>query len=157
MTELLFFSLAAIFNKLNTKDINMLTSIKTLSFLSLMALIGCQQNVANNADTDIQVQKPTPVEIKAEAPVEKEKVMSLHFKGTIKLIELEGGFYGIITDKGQKILPMNLNPEYMQDGAEIEFSGHYKNVMTIQQWGKPFTVTEVKLIKEGKKKSNPEF
>lgn len=145
------------------KEFDMSILIKSIITLSFVALAGCQQNSTNITDSadEKQAQTAPARSIESAAQVEtsnqKEKIVSLKFKGTIKLIELEGGFYGIVTDDGQKILPMNLNPEYLQDGAEIEFSGHYKNVMTIQQWGKPFTITEIKLIKAGKKKSNPEY
>lgn len=118
-------------------------------------LLGCQQKEAGT-----QALQATPVKsdlqvVKQEAPVKlKEKKMTLDYKGTVQYFALEGGFFGIITHKGEKLLPMNLAKEYHQDGAIIEFSGNYKEgMMTIQQWGKPFTITEIKLIKAGKSKS----
>ncbi|WP_196141031.1 hypothetical protein [Aliikangiella sp. G2MR2-5] len=82
----------------------------------------------------------------------------VQMKGTIQYISLEGGFYGIVTENGQKLLPMNLDKAFMQDGAIIEFSGKMESgMMTIQQWGKPFKITEIKLIKAGKANSKQEF
>jgi len=108
----------------------------------IILLFGCQQQVTSHPESD------KPVANK------KEPSVSLPYKGTIQYVGLEGGFFGIITSKGQKILPVNLDKKYLQDGAIIEFSGEFKNVMTIQQWGKPFTIKEVKLIKAGKNKSS---
>ncbi len=79
-------------------------------------------------------------------------------QGTIHYIAIEGGFYGIITDKGEKLLPLNLNKQYMKHGTIISFSGSYeKDVMTIQQWGNPYKLDDVHVISEGDNSKNPEM
>jgi hypothetical protein len=75
-------------------------------------------------------------------------------RGRVQFLNLEGGFYGIITDSGKKILPMNMAKEFAQHGAIVRIKGKVKNVMTIQQWGTPFTITEIELISPGIK-GNP--
>lgn len=70
-------------------------------------------------------------------------------RGRVQFLNLEGGFYGIIADSGKKILPMNMPKEFAQNGAIVRIKGKVKNVMTIQQWGTPFTITEIELIKPG--------
>jgi len=72
-------------------------------------------------------------------------------RGRVQFLNLEGGFYGIITDSGRKILPMNMTQEFAQNGAIVRIKGKVKNVMTIQQWGTPFTITEIELITPGNK------
>jgi len=70
--------------------------------------------------------------------------------GTIQFIAIEGGFYGIITEKGEKLLPMNLDPQYLINGTIISFEGTYiKDLVTIQQWGRPFRISKVQVIKKG--------
>lgn len=79
------------------------------------------------------------------------------YKGTVQYIGLEGGFYGIVTDKGEKLLPMNLDNKYMKQGTVINFSGSYvKDMMTIQQWGKSFKIHQLNLISLGKDSNNPD-
>lgn len=74
-------------------------------------------------------------------------------QATVKYIKLEGGFYGLITHDGRKYLPIGLPKEYRQDDAIVSFKGRINiNVMTIQQWGTPFEITDIKLIKAGRKK-----
>jgi len=83
---------------------------------------------------------------------------NLPYKGTVHYLRMEGGFYGIITDKGEKLLPLNLDKQYLSSGAIIHFSGSYvKDMMTIQQWGTPFKIKEVKLISAGDKSTNPRY
>ena len=42
--------------------------------------------------------------------ISEEEVISAN--GTIKYVSLEGGFYGIITEKGEKYLPINLPEKF---------------------------------------------
>jgi hypothetical protein len=72
-------------------------------------------------------------------------------RGRVQFLNLEGGFYGIITDSGKKLLPMNMAKEFAQNGAIIRVKGKVKDVMTIQQWGTPFMITDIELIKPGNK------
>lgn len=74
----------------------------------------------------------------------------IQYKGTIKFIELEGGFYGIVTDNNLNLLPSNLTEKYRQSGAIVEFSGkEIKDIKTTQQWGTPFQINDIYLIRPG--------
>ena len=73
--------------------------------------------------------------------------------GTIKYIQLEGGFYGIVTEKGEKYLPINLKEEFKEDGLRIWFKARPKKVATIQMWGKPIEILEIQKIREKKVKN----
>ncbi|MCJ8295720.1 MAG: hypothetical protein MJK15_15055 [Colwellia sp.] len=71
---------------------------------------------------------------------------------TVKYLNFEGGFYGLVSSKGEKFLPMNLDKEYQLEGTQLKVKGLLiKDMMTIQQWGEPFKITDVELIKLGKK------
>ncbi|MFQ6114636.1 MAG: DUF333 domain-containing protein, partial [bacterium] len=41
--------------------------------------------------------------------------------GTVKFIQLEGGFYGIVADNGKNYLPINLAPEFKVDRLRVRF------------------------------------
>ncbi len=70
---------------------------------------------------------------------------------TVKYMDFEGGFYGLVSKAGDKLLPMNLAKEYQLPGTVLKVKGQFiKDMMTIQQWGQPFKITDVKLIKLGK-------
>jgi len=77
----------------------------------------------------------------------QEKNCNIFFtNGIIKYIPLEGGFYGIETDKGEKYIPLNLPEEFKKDGLKVWFKAKPKKVATIQMWGKPIEILEIKLI-----------
>ena len=67
--------------------------------------------------------------------------------GTILYVDLEGGFYGIAGDDGTMYLPMNLEPEFRNDGQRVAFE--YESVIdaaTIQMWGTPITLTYIEKV-----------
>lgn len=67
--------------------------------------------------------------------------------GTVKYIELEGGFFGIETDGGEKFNPVNLEEKYRRDGLNIVFKyQEAEEQMSIQMWGKLIEITEIKLV-----------
>lgn len=71
-------------------------------------------------------------------------------EGTVQYIEVEGGFFGIVTKNGGKFLPMNMDKSAQKHGSIIKFKGVVlKDMHTIQQWGTPIKLSEVKVIKEG--------
>ena len=64
--------------------------------------------------------------------------------GSIKRIDLEGGFYGIETLDGQQFFPLNV--QYICEkhvGSNIRMEGYVKDVATIYMWGTPFYVMNI--------------
>ncbi len=69
---------------------------------------------------------------------------------TVKYLNFEGGFYGLVTEKGIKLLPMGLPKKYKIEGTILRVKGHeLTEMVTIQQWGKAFKIVEIELIKVG--------
>jgi hypothetical protein len=124
-----------------------------------MVIAGCQQNSGQQESEEapltpsdhVKVVQAADVSPTKEAAKEPPMKKAYPYRGTVQYFNLEGGFYGIVTDKGLKLLPSGLPKEYLQDGAIIEFSGEIqKGVLTIQQWGTPFSIKSVNLIEPGK-------
>jgi len=53
----------------------------------------------------------------AEPTAEPERTFS--FTGTVTYVPLEGGFFGIVTDDGDRLDPVNLPAAVKQDGLRI--------------------------------------
>lgn len=69
--------------------------------------------------------------------------------GTVRFIDLEGGFYGIESDDGEKLDPVNLRSEFEQDGLRVSYEVRLvKEVMTIHQWGTPVEILEMEALSE---------
>ncbi|MGX5200961.1 hypothetical protein [Aliikangiella sp. IMCC44632] len=139
----------------------------TIVTLLLLAsgISGCQSELenANRAETE-QVTQTKSKEIRVSKDTlkiiskEKNKMPKIEsYSGTIQFYDLEGGFYGITTKSGKRLLPLNLAEEFQQDGAEIAFSGiSQTDTMTIQQWGTPFEIDSITIISEGRAQNNLE-
>ena len=120
-----------------------------------------QETKDNNTQQEAIKLVATPVnaneELKGHKMNDAKDDLSNWQRGRVQFLNLEGGFYGIITDSGRKILPMNMAQEFAQNGAIVRIKGKVKNVMTIQQWGTPFTITEIELITPGNKVNDSEM
>ena len=67
--------------------------------------------------------------------------------GTIRYIDLEGGFYGIITDDQKHYDPSNLPEVLKQDNFRVEFKALVSsNQDDIHQWGKIIYLLEIKQL-----------
>jgi hypothetical protein len=57
--------------------------------------------------------------------------------GTVRYLNLEGGFYGLVADDGERYDPINLPQEYAKDGLRVRFKVKEKKGMSgIHMWGK---------------------
>ncbi len=114
-----------------------------LSIMLSLCLTGCSQ--ASNK------QLQTKEKLKAETSHVTDKQEQVWQQVTVKYYGFEGGFYGLITRAGDKLLPMNLAKQYQLSGTVLKVKGQIiKDMMTIQQWGQPFKIMVAELVKLGK-------
>jgi hypothetical protein len=67
--------------------------------------------------------------------------------GTVRHIDVEGGFYGIVTDDGKKLDPVNLPQEFQKDGLRIQARVEpLKDRVSIRMWGTPVRIIEFKRL-----------
>ncbi len=71
-------------------------------------------------------------------------------KATVKHITLEGGFYGLITDSGERLLPLQMSSEFRQDGLRVRYDGAADdNAVSIYQWGTLTKLTAIEKLPAG--------
>jgi hypothetical protein len=67
--------------------------------------------------------------------------------GTIRFIDAEGGFYGIVTDDGKKLDPVNLPQEFRKDGLRISARVEpLQDRVSMRMWGTPVRIIEFKRL-----------
>lgn len=124
--------------------------------LSCSFLISCQHEAANSSKVEaVELATTNAAQVstmpKNNLP-KKVDMKELSFTATVTFFNLEGGFFGLVTKEGKHWLPMNLKKEFHQHGAVIKVKGkEIKDMMTIQQWGTPFSITHIELISAGRK------
>ena len=68
--------------------------------------------------------------------------------GTVKYVDLEGGFYGIVGDDGTYYDPINLEKEFKLDGLRIYYKAKiYEDVFNAHMWGTPIEIIEIESLK----------
>lgn len=67
-------------------------------------------------------------------------------KATVTHVTVEGGFYGLVTDTGERLLPLQMSSEFRQDGLRVRYDGAADdNQTSIYQWG---TLTRLSSIEK---------
>ena len=126
--------------------------LKRLTLLcSLGLLTACQTDNVSDSNANVEATATTVTaekKITKSIEVIKEPMREVNQwqQGELVFMQLEGGFYGIISATGEKLLPLNLSEAYYQAGAKIRFKAENASVNTIQQWGTPVTILAIELI-----------
>ena len=94
--------------------------------------------VTPEPEIEVEVVVPEPeVEVPA-AP------KSLTILGFIKYIELEGGFFGIMTEDGSKYFPDYLDSDFKVDGLSVRVQATpQEQILGIQMWGTPIEIIKI--------------
>ncbi|MDO8716685.1 MAG: hypothetical protein Q7J73_07775 [Dehalococcoidales bacterium] len=67
--------------------------------------------------------------------------------GTVQLLNIEGGFYGIAGDDGLNYDPTNLKKEFQQDGLHVHFEGRIlTGMVNTRQWGTVIEITRIEKL-----------
>jgi hypothetical protein len=59
----------------------------------------------------------------------------IHAKGTVKYLNFEGGFYGIVSDSGRNYDPVSMPQEFRVDGLRVRFTANFTNYLSFHMWG----------------------
>jgi len=64
--------------------------------------------------------------------------------GTVRHLDFEGGFYGIVADDSSRYDPGDLDPRFRHDGMRVRFDlRKVEGAMSIRQWGTIVTVVRI--------------
>lgn len=67
--------------------------------------------------------------------------------GTVRYLDFEGGFYGLVADDGEKYDPVNLPKEYKKDGLRVKFQvTEKKGMVGVRMWGKIAEVVKIEKL-----------
>jgi hypothetical protein len=70
--------------------------------------------------------------------------------GTMKHIDLQGSFYGIVSDDGNEYEVTNLVPTFQEDGLRVHFDAKIlENANSIHMWGTIVELIDIETIKGG--------
>lgn len=114
--------------------------ITGILLIGFVLISGC---IKENKETPSE----TPVtEIPTSTPSEQ-KISEINGTGTVKFLDFEGGFYGIIGDNGKNYDPINLGKEFQVDGLRVRFDAKKsENVASFHMWGTIIEIINIERI-----------
>lgn len=64
--------------------------------------------------------------------------------GTVRHLDFEGGFWGIVADDSTRYDPGSLDPRFQHDGMRVRFDARRaEGQMSIRQWGTLVTIVRI--------------
>jgi hypothetical protein len=68
--------------------------------------------------------------------------------GTVRYQNLEGGFWGIVSDDGVRYDPMGLDAKFQREGLRVSFEAIPEtDMMSTRMWGMMVTLTAIEPVK----------
>ena len=64
----------------------------------------------------------------------------MKIKGTVVYVDLNGGFWGIETTKGDQYLPINMPEQIKTEGAKVTLEVNEVDLMNMYMWGRTVEV-----------------
>lgn len=65
-------------------------------------------------------------------------------KGKIHYIDLEGGFWGIISEENQKLFPIeSLSTDFQKEGLQVNLTYLYSDAFSFQMWGRNIKILSI--------------
>ena len=75
----------------------------------------------------------------SSGPFEKSAVV-----GTVTYVDLEGGFFGILSETGEHFDPINLPEAFQKDGLKVRFwYEEQKSAVGIHMWGRIIKIQKI--------------
>lgn len=72
---------------------------------------------------------------------------ALEGTGTVRYLDLEGGFYGILADDGARYRPVNLPETFASDGLRVRFCARpVEGRMSIFMWGTAVEIRDIEAL-----------
>ena len=98
-----------------TKAINIFIGLSGFILILSLLLFGFSTQNTSNNDSDNELIEET---------------------GTVVYLSFEGGFYGILSDEGERYDPINLPLEYQKAGLRVRFTAKERNDLdSSHMWG----------------------
>ena len=67
--------------------------------------------------------------------------------GTVRRVDLEGGFYGLVDEQGNRFDPVNLPQRFEKDGLRVKFRmTELRDRMSYHMWGKLVRIIEIERL-----------
>ena len=93
-------------------------------------------------DPSVTEEVVKPGEEVLEPPIVEPETLTV--LGFIKYVELEGGFFGIMTEDGTKYFPDYLEQDFKMDGLSVRvLANPQEQILGIQMWGTPIEILKI--------------
>ena len=85
-----------------------------------------------------------PVSSATENLPEVRPADQIHFTGTVRHQELEGGFFGLVADDGRRFDPVDLPESFRREGLRVQVTGRLLPAsIGFHMWGTRISIVQI--------------
>jgi inhibitor of cysteine peptidase len=107
----------------------------------LLVLAGCAS--ANGTLVPATSEKPAMTSPSAGTASENQIIAT----GTVRYLDISGGFWGIVGDDGKNYDPMGLAPAFQKEGMRVRFEAIPEtDMMSSRMWGALVKITHIEAL-----------
>ena len=115
-----------------------------LSIAFSLAALGCAG--ANGNQAPVTPEMPAVNESSSKTDVDNRIAAT----GTVRYLNISGGFWGIVGDDGKNYDPLGLDPAFQQDGLRVHFEAVPETeLMSTHMWGTLITLVHIEPLNDG--------
>lgn len=104
--------------------------IPAIVMMGVVFMAGCQRQEQR------QVSETTRTDSHSDTTVAT-STDTISGTGLVVHLDLEGGFYGIIDDRGERLDLANIPEDFKVDSLRVRYQAAYVDRMTTHMWGRP--------------------
>lgn len=99
---------------------------------------GPGMNTTTDQEQEIQNPAMNPQEAENHSPAD------ISGRGKVVFQDLEGGFYGVISEDGRKFLPASLPERFKTDGMQVTYTFRpQQDAVSFMMWGEPVEIISI--------------
>ena len=107
-------------------------------------LLSCKDDSSKLSQPVALTGIPDQKNLSADESPENLPADTIDIKGTIVFKDIEGGFYAIDGDNGDKYDPVNLPEEYKKNGLKVKVKARFnKDIMSIHMYGEIVDIVSI--------------
>ena len=113
--------------------------MSALVMTGVVFMAGCQRQEQRQAAETTRTESGSDTTVSTDAD-------TIAGTGWVVHLDLEGGFYGIIDDRGERLDLTTIPEDFKVDSLRVRYQAAYVDRMTTRMWGRPADLITIERI-----------
>jgi len=117
--------------------------VRNAIIIGAIFLAGCQRQEQRRVSETARTETDTETRSDTTTSVSPDTIAGT---GMVVHLEMEGGFYGIVDYRGERLDVANMPEDFKVDSLRVRYAATYADRMTTRMWGRPTDLITIERI-----------